>query len=77
LVILKKNTFASRGNWKKVPVTQTIKKIHNPKILIKMETTYMIKYENKIFYLKSTKIVRAILIDNPQQVLKRTITFNK
>lgn len=42
-----------------------------------METTYMIKYENKIFYLKSTKIVRAILIDNPQQVLKRTITFNK
>jgi len=63
------------SSWKNKLVnnlnTNKMKKTSN-----KIRKEYMIKFLGNIFYLKSLKIVKAILIDNPQQVLIRTITYN-
>jgi len=38
-----------------------------------MLVQYILNYNGKIVYLKTRKIVKAILIDNPQSIIKRTI----
>ena len=39
--------------------------------------TYILKYNSKIVFLKNIRVVKAILIDNPQDVLTRIIIFNQ
>lgn len=39
--------------------------------------TYILSVNNKIVFLKTLKIVKAVLFYEPQQVMVRTITPNK
>lgn len=40
---------------------------------MKAVVTYIMKYNNKIVYLKNKTIVKAIIELQPQRILKRTI----
>lgn len=40
------------------------------------KSIYILQYENKIVYITTAKIVKAILLTHPQDVLKRTIHEN-